>query len=237
MTDQRDHLLSNQPPPMETAVMELTTALAELDARKAEILAAFTPERLVVTDNATAGSTADKIKIAEAFLERVDRLRRDHKDPYDQAVKAVDGKVHGYLQEVRDAIGEGWKLIRAFRADARARAARQLEEQRAEEARLREELMESPGPFSEPEPPAPAPVRPEEIRLPVARGDYGAKVSDQLQKTFTIDDPRKLPDQILNAPAVRKAMLAAIKQLVRLQETIEGVTIGTEAGDKIRRAG
>lgn len=255
MTLAPDHLRSNQPPPAETAGMDIDTALAELEARKAEILAAFTPERLVVTDHATAGTTADKIAIAKAFLAKVDRLRQDVKAPYDLATKTVDGRSAAFVQAIRDAIDEGYRLVREFRTAERDRAAKALEEQRAEEARLRaealavdpahaanmqdqEDMMDCyqfgtvPAPAAEPEP-----VRAEEIHLPAARGDYGGKVHQTKETTYRIVNVRKLPDQILKAPAVQKAMLAAIKQLGRLQAEIPGVEITIGAGDIVRRAG
>lgn len=248
MTNLRpDHLVSNQPPPAETAGMEIDTLLAELDARKEDILAAFTPERLVVTDHATAGTTADKIAIAQAFLKKVDRLRQDAKAPYDQAVKTVDGRAASFIGDVTKAIEEAYRLIREFRTAERDRAAAALEEQREEEARLRvaakpvgaEEMMDCYqfGTVPAVPEPAPEPVRADEIRLPAARGDYGGKVHQTKETTYKITNVRKLPDQILKAPAVQKAMLAAIKQLAKLQEKIEGVEITVGAGDIVRRAG
>lgn len=250
MSEGPDHLMSNNPPPAERAGMEITTALAELEDRRAQVLAAFTPERLIVKTNHDVGQTADKISLARALMDTVDRLRREAKAPYDLAVKTVDGRTAAWLEEVQEAIWAADAMIRKFRADARARATAALERQRAEEARLRDEAVATGvvetfvGPSIDtreivnvPARPRRAPVQPAEIRLPTAVGDYGSKVHDKREVTFTIVDVRKLPDQVLKAPAVEKAMLAAIKQLHRLQPEIEGVKVNEGTTDSIRKPG
>lgn len=233
MTDDRrpDHLIPNLPPPEETAGLEITDALTELEARKAEIIAAFSDQRLIVTDNASAGTTADKIAIAKTLLDDIEARRRRIKAPFDRAVKTVDGRAAKFAEDVNAGIRRAEQAIRTFRADARRRAAEAAQAQAEEEARLaREAGLETLAP-------PPPPVRETDVTLPVARGDYGSKVHDGKEKTFEIEDVRALPDEILKAPAVQKAMLAAIKQLARLTETIPGVKIDFAAKDTIRRAG
>jgi hypothetical protein len=226
-----DHLIPNLPPPEETARTELTDALAEFEARKAEIVASFSEQRLIVTDNASAGTTADKIAIAKTLLDDIDAARRRVKAPFDRAVKTVDGGATKFAEEVEQAIRRAEQKIREFRADARRRAREAAEAQAAEERRLAAEAgLET---LAEPA----APIRDTDVQLPVARGDYGSKVHDGKVKTFEIEDVRQLPDEILKAPAVEKAMLAAIKQLARLRDTIPGVKIDFAATDTIRRAG
>lgn len=238
-----DQLLSNNPPPEETAGMEISTRLAELDARKAEILGAL--ERVQVSDNHTAGSAADFVSICQHLLRAADAIRREIKTPYDRAVKTVDGRTAAYVEEVERAVAKVEQMIRDFRAEQRRLAANALEEQRAEEARLREaaqkgQLLGADGEVVYDHGqtfPTAAPVSEAEISLPVARGEFGTKVSDQKLKDYRITDVRALPDEILKAPAVERAMIAAIKQLARLRADIPGVEITPIASDKIRRAG
>lgn len=240
----------NQPPLREAAALDIEERLAAYAERKKGILASA--QRVVVNDNETTGRAADFIAICQTFLEHVEVERRNAKEPYDAAKATIQGKVAAFIEEILVAIATVQAQIKAFRDTERTRQQEALRKQRAEEAKLRAaadqrkrqteldeaakkagELPVSSAPSVEP---APAePVRPTDVSLPVARGDYGSKVKDKVEKTFRITDVRALPDTILNAPKVRAAMMAAIKQLARLQTEISGVEIDDAVTDSIRK--
>lgn len=269
MTDRPAHLLSNNPPPAEIAAVDTDEVLAEFrEELEDRILPAFSDERLVVTDNATIGTTADKIAIARAFWTRVDNRRKELKQPYDQAATAIQSKVAGFLEPVEAAVRKAESRITDCRKDMRERAAAAAQVQLEAEARLRAAAAARKAPAAtvpetgtatapetgtanvqavpksgtEPvvihQATVPVPqVRPEDIKLGVARGELGSKVSDQDRREWRITDARKLPDTVLNAAAVQKAILQAVKQLARLTTDIPGAAYDDLTGDKIRRAG
>lgn len=226
----------NQPPLSEVAAMEIEERLAEFAERKKGILASL--ERVTVVDNETTGAAADFKTICQTFLNKVDVERREAKEPYDSAVTVIQSKVAAFTEPVQEAIRTVDQKIRDFRDDQRARQRKRLKEQREEEARLRAAAAARQKGELPIDPPAPAPeVKPTEISLPVARGDYGSKVKDKVEKTYRIVDVRALPDTILDSPKVRSAMLAAIKQLARLQSEIPGVEVDEGVTDVIRKGG
>lgn len=237
MTDDRPaHLLSNRAPLREEAKTDLEEKLLPLTERRDEIVARL--PKVVVNDNASAGNAADFITSCRVLLEDVDTARRDVKRPYDDAITVIQGRAQRFAEPVEETIEAVETRVRIFRSEARERAAAAQRAQRAEEARLRAEADARERGRLAVDPPAPVPVvEPDEISLPVARGDYGSKVRDKREKVYTITDVRQLPDDILNAPKVRDAMLAAIKQLGRLREEIPGVEIGWSTGEAYRKGG
>lgn len=232
--DRLGHLKSNDPPLADQAIVALDALLAELEQRRLGILSSL--ERLAVTDHETTGKAADFIAICKTFLSDADAIRRQIKAPYDQAVKAIDSRSAGFVENVLDAIKQAETAIRTFRASQREKARLAAVAQRVEEARLRAaaDAAERGQLAVDPEPPAEK-VAAADIALPVARGDYGGKVHDKREAEYRITDVRALPDEILLAPKVQAAMLAAIKQLAKLKPDIPGVEKTDGVGENIRR--
>jgi hypothetical protein len=237
MTDERpDYLISNRPPLREEARVDLEEKLMPLAARRDAIIDRL--PKVIVTDNATAGNAADFVNQANLWLDDVDGERKAVKKPYDEAIDVIQGRTKAFADPVLLAVQTVEQRIKTFRSEARERARKQAEEQRKEEARLRAEAAaREKGQLAVEPAPVVEPVRPEEISLPAARGDYGAKVTDKREKIWTITEPRQLPDEILKAPKVRDAMLAAIKQLSKLRDDIPGASFEWSTGDSIRKGG
>lgn len=215
-------------PMRERAAEDARLALADMLPRQQELLAAC--GRAVVEDDETIRRAGDQVGLCNAWMEEAERRANDVRQPYSEAVDAVDAQAERVLAPMRAAIQRLKERVAQCRKDMRARAAAQATEQRQIEAQLRARAAgtTSPAPVRVEE------VKPAEIQLEKVRGDYGSRVFDRKIWKATIVDARVLPDTILKAPDVVAALEKAVLRLHKLQPEIPGATVEQDFATSVR---
>lgn len=218
-----DHNIAGAPL-HEIAADALTAKLREFEERRAEILSKL--PKIAVVDEDTTGRAAAVIKAIRALDDAVCQRGKEVAQPYGDAYDTVSARVSNWLQELRDGLETVNAKIESYRSAERERIRNARIAQQQEEARLRAAA----NPLGIGEKPrargGPAPVvEPEEVAiapLPAVRGDYGTLTTDRAKVDYEIEDVRKLPDEVLNAPAVIKALKSACRSYGRLKPDIPG---------------
>lgn len=239
--------LSNSPPLAETARMAIDEQLAALAARKAELLEAL--PRVKCTNSDEAGKCADMVKAIKKLVGKADSIRKDEKEQYAEAGKAVDAAAKGFSAALIDAEIQIRGLLDGFARAERERAAaeqrrieaeQRLERERiaAQEAKDRAAAAEAGASIPEP---APAPAEPERrperaTPAPVASGDYGASAHSRKVTIVTVEDPYALPLSILTAPDVTEAIIKVAKRMrtANPDMVIHGIAITEDTKVMIR---
>jgi hypothetical protein len=219
-----DALASNSSvPPSEIVADEIEAALAAFKER-ADALVKSAAER-EVTDNDSIGRAADVRSMIQTLSDAVWMRAREIAEPHQRAVSTAKTRTERFLADLVGADQQLMQRIADCRHAQRQRAAAQAAEQRAREAELRAA--------------APEPVSPQidsaPVSLPAVRGDYGSRIGDRAVTTFTYADPTKLPLEVLNAPAVAKAIQAALRAYAKLNPNIPGVTANADLATSHRR--
>jgi hypothetical protein len=232
----RDH---NKPPmlleiePARTDLREwLTERLQRGDKtfaqRKAEFLRAA--GAAVVRNRETAGAAADVIKLASAVKKEIDAERLSRSNPYRQVADALVREIEEFWHEVDAAMERLRDMIDAWTAHEDELIERQRLEQEQEQREMRERARVMDAMTA----PIPAAARPEPARKRPIRGDYGARVSAAERKVYAIEDVRKLPDWVLDAPVVRDAILQVVRQTAKHMGDIPGIRVSIETENQIR---
>ncbi len=223
MTEDAPHPFDhNQPVPAEVIADEIATKFKEFEPRRDQLLKAG--RDLKIVDNDTVARAADQQSMIRTLIEKVRGTAIEIAQPHTAAVSVAKNRLERWIQEL-ETVDAG---LAARIADFRNAQRRKIAEQQAEQAQVTAQLIGTP------EMPAPTP-KAQEIKLAPVRADYGSTVSDRAKATFAWEDPRKLPDQILNHKKVKAAIEQACRDLYRIQDTIDGVTIGTEYKDSHRK--
>ena len=224
----------NGPPLVEIARTDIAEQLAPLRPRFDELMASLGRAKCDTADE--AAKVTDLVKQFKKLDARIDAVRKDVKEPYQEAVSAVDAAPKAMRGPIADADTKLRGMLRAFdakiRAEEQAAFQRQQEEQRQRETARREQLAReeeqrrqeearaaeagvklAPAPEPQPEPePEPEPVRAPEPK-PIASGDYGATSHRRTRKVPQISDVYALPRDVLEAPKVRDAILTVVRAL------------------------
>lgn len=234
----------NKPPMAEVAKADITEQLAPLKPRLDELIAALGRAKCETADD--AGKCADLTKQFKKLKQRIDNVRKDVKEPYSEAVSVIDGAPKPMIQQIDEADRKLRGLLmefdtkqRAIEAEAR-RKQQQLEQEERDRVAQAEAAAAAAGAtvpvaLVEPEPePDPAPKR--AAPAPVASGDYGAAAHRRETKEAQITDVYALPRTVLEAPAVREAILKVVRAMrtANPEAEISGVEIVTVFGLQVR---
>ena len=223
-----DHLFSNFAAALpDQAAEEARLAIAEFGPRRQQLLDALAA--VDVKDDEDARRAIDKIVLSKALREAADNRLQPVGTPYRDATHAVGNVARGFLDDLAAAERRAQASIDAFRARQRAAAAQAQNEQRERERQLRIEAgLESPAA------PAPEPVKAADVRLTATRSDYRGQAFDRKVLKVTITDPRALPDEVLNAPAVRDALERAVRRLAGLTRNIPGAVLEDDVKTNVK---
>lgn len=207
-------------PPSEIIGEEVDRALALLTARRDALITDVSNRK--VTDNDEIGRAADVNALIGALVAEAREKCVAIALPHTQASQTAKAKLERFIANLERADIDLKARIAACRQKQRSIARQQQDEQRAREAELRgvqqTEL---------------APAQP--VSLPSVRGDYGSSVSDRAVKEFSYTDPTKLPIEVLNHRAVKKAIQQALRDYSKLHDTIPGVHVGDDLATTIRK--
>lgn len=216
-------------PPAEIIADLVDSALKQFqDLRDQRIAAAG---RVEVIDQDTTGRAGDLKAMIATLNERVRNEIYAIAEPHDQAVKLARARMERWLEPLLAASSSVNEKIENYRSAERKRIAEQKRKQREEEqaALAKNAPKEDEGWVSSNV--SATPEEPIQVKLAPVRGDFGSLTSDRKVLEVEILDPRALPDLVLNHAKVREAMIAAVKDLHKLQKDIPGakVTSGAKA--------
>lgn len=224
--------------PAELVADEITSVLLQYEERRNALVSAAAARK--VTDNDSIGRAADTQTLIRTLRDAIWARAKEVAQPYSNAVETAKTRTQRFLVDLEQADADLAQKVEDCRADQRRRATLQREEQRRMEEALRPPVEEevSPQIDSGPAPRRRAdPLPPVEgaVSLPAVRGDYGTRVGDRTVTTYVYKDPRKLPVEVLNAPAVAKAIQAALRAYAKLHPVIKHVTVETDMATTTRR--
>jgi hypothetical protein len=242
----------------EIAKADTEEALSQFEDRKKALLEGA--EKAFVSDEDSTGRAADLRALIKALVARAESVVLDVRAPIDRARAAIVSAEERWLDALATADEKIAGLIEQYRKDERQRIADRKREQALEEAAAR--AANNPLRIGAPrraqiestagveaaagptdlvpdaavvEQAAPAmPDFEEPIVLPKVRGDYGSLTTDRAAAAFEILDVRALPDEVLKAPAVTKALLSAIRAYHRLNPNVPGVKVGSTVKSQTR---
>lgn len=214
----------NRPPLTEAAVADVGEALIEFGERKGEFLRAA--GNVIVRDRASAGDAADVVKLANDVWKLIETKRLAITNPYRDAADAGAAAAHRFWADVHTAMQGVREKIEKWDGEERQRVADQRREQEDEERRLRSEQA-----AALPSPPAMRDIREADV-APIATaapivGDYGGRVARTPQKTFTVENVREIPIEILSSPKVTKAIVEVARDFSKHMPAISGIRIET----------
>lgn len=225
--------------PAELVADEIASALAQYEERVAALLLAA--KSRTVTDNDSIGRAADTQTLIRALGDAIWARAKEIALPYTHAVETAKTRTQRFVSELEQADADLAQKISDCRELQRTRAQQQRDEQRAMEEALRPAIEEVVNPQIDSGPAprrraakAPDPVE-APVSLPAVRGDYGTRVGDTTVTTYVYADARKLPLDVLNAPAVAKAIQAALRAYAKLHPVIKHVTAKTDMATTTRR--
>lgn len=217
----------NRPPLSEDLLAQLREETAALDERKAAALASL--DKVEIRDQEDIGRVGDTARIIKAMLDKVEDKRSEILVPVYLARDAVNSAADEWsrpLAEGRQGLAD---KVDAFRAEQRRLAKEERAAQNAEEARRAAAAgatAEQPRPEPAPEPARPwrAPAK---ARGPIARGDYGGKVSTRAVKELAIEDLAKVPSFVLDSDLVKEAILKVARAFIDKGVTVPGISVTT----------
>lgn len=224
--------------PAELVADEIASVLLQYKDRRDALVSAAATRK--VTDNDSIGRAADTQTLIRTLRDAIWARAKEVAQPYTNAVETAKTRTQRFVVDLEQADADLTQKVDDCRAEQRRRATLQREEQRRQEQALRPPVEEevSPQIDSGPAPRRRAdPLPPVEgaVSLPAVRGDYGTRVGDRTVTTYVYKDPRKLPLDVLNAPAVAKAIQASLRTYAKLHPVIKHVTVETDMATTTRR--
>ena len=185
-------------------------------------------KKVEIKDRIDAGSAADLIGLARDVRGMIDSVRLEIGRPHLDASRAVNAACSDFWGVVDEAMEDVQAKLDTFAKEERDRA-RQLQEEQAAEEQRRRAAIAGPGA----PPPAPAPMKPAKPRS--FRGDYGRQAIVTDDDEIEIEDVRALPDMILEAEAVREAIIRVVKPMVKQKMKIPGIRVTAGVKTSVRK--
>lgn len=201
-------------------------------ARRDEFKAAMA-KFVEIRDRIDVGDAGDLIALASRVFALVDGRRKHLVAPHVEAVDTVNAFFRKFWQPVADQIEELRRQIDVFAENERKRIRAQEDEQRRFEEAARGKTA-TPVVTDEPDSYARRRAAPAPRRQNV-RGDYGSNVVFGEADVIEIVDWRQLPDFIMNAEAVREAIVKVARPMVKQKIEISGLKVTKAAATSVRR--
>jgi hypothetical protein len=233
--DQNERALDrhdNQPPLEERILLDFQDDLDRdgITARVAELLASAGRAPDKIDGQAVAGKVGDLIKQARDVEKRIDGVREKHNRPLLNAQRSLKAKADGIFSPLSIEISKLRSALNAFMAEEQRKADEARRAAEAEARRLQEEARAN----AQPDEPI-APIVPERVEKPVARGDLGARVGARTVWRHEIESVRQVPDRILKNQRVIDAISQVIGAEIRAgAREIKGVRIWSEQEASVR---
>lgn len=214
----------NNPPPRESAILQMEEMLAEFAGQPERYIASADSQ--LVRSRAEAGDAADTLNLADQIWQRIKARRFEISEPYREAHAAAIAKANEFWFDVDAAMQRLKARVKAFRDEERRQIEKQQREQAEEEARLREAA-------GTPTPPLPAASIPVVPKAKPIIGDMGGRVMDQEVRSFVIEDVTLVPLMILQSPKVTRAITEVARDFSKHMLEIPGIRIDVTQGSKV----